>query len=117
MIYFKGPYNLVTRALVKQEIRQNGWHRNKLFNRPAADFATILVAHETLNKKYGTTEQWLTIQGEYDKQNDTLRIFSWTGGSIEEIPMQTFHWWKLINDITETNILNLHAANSMKSAW
>jgi len=109
MLYRTGAYRLVTRDLVKSQIRQDGWKRLNREPRPD-NYQEIMVAREHINKDYGVTDEFLISYGEYDAKTDSLRPC--VDVLLKEpIPFSEFQWWKPVWNPAELDVLKLHVGN------
>lgn len=93
-----------TRELIKAEMRGAGWRRMR-GNRPL-DGQVINVAIEWIDRRYGTTEQFLVYCGTYFAASDSIAIGDVDDHATER-PAKRFHWWMLIYQPTDANVLNL----------
>lgn len=92
-----------TRELVKREMRQHGWRRMR--QRPV-DGQEIVVAQEWVERRYGTTQQFITSCGQYNAADDQVECGD--DGFIRAVYIaKKFHWWMPIYRPDAANVLAL----------
>lgn len=80
---------LRTRHLHKAEMRRHGWQR--MYTRPK-DQEEVVVAQEWIDRKYGTTDQFLTSMATYCAAKDEFEICA-DAMIVKRLPANRFHWW------------------------
>ena len=108
-IYRTGSYRLVTRDLVKSNIRRDGWLRLNREPRPD-NYQEIMVAREHINKDYGVTDEFLITYGEYSAKTDSI-LPAIDALLSQAIPFSDFQWWKPVWNPAELDVLKLHVGN------
>lgn len=107
-----GSYARQTRALIKDAMRENGWKRIRTWCRPKHR-QQILVAQEWIDRKHGTTDQFMTSYGTYDESTDSVDLGA-DGWIVKTMKLTDFHWWTPIAVPDEFNTLHLHVANTVR---
>jgi hypothetical protein len=101
---------VLTRQLIKQALFDAGWRR--MTTRPK-DYQEVLVAQEWLDRKDGTTSQFLISFGEYDATND--QILCSDDGTIRAVHIaKKFHWWMPVFTPDNINMLHLRIGNYLQ---